>query len=145
MPPFDDRFTAMASAMQGDARDPAKIRQRVEALEMLLERSLTIPGINRPVGLDAIVGLVPVIGDVITAALGAYIVWEGRNLGLSKWQLWRMGGNILVDTAVGAVPLVGDLLDFAFRSNSRNLKIIKRHLDRHHPGTQVIDAAVIRR
>lgn len=130
---------ALAAAMQVDAHDPAKIRQRVEMLEMLLERSLVIPGTRYAVGLDAIVGLIPGIGDVITAAMGAYIVWEGRNLGLPKWKLARMAGNILFDTAVGAIPLAGDAFDVLFRSNTRNLKIIKAHLDKHHPGTRVID------
>ncbi len=120
-------------------RDPAAIRKRVEALETVLERSFVIPGINQPVGLDAIIGLVPVAGDLVTAAMGAYIVWEGRNLGLPKWKLWRMAGNIAFDSAVGAVPVAGDLFDFLFRSNTRNLKIIKRHLDKHHPAQRVID------
>lgn len=120
-------------------RDPAAIRKRVEALEAVLERSFVIPGINQPVGLDAIIGLVPVAGDLVTAAMGAYIVWEGRNLGLPKWKLWRMAGNIAFDSAVGAVPVAGDLFDFLFRSNTRNLKIIKRHLDKHHPAQRVID------
>ena len=114
-------------------RDPAAVRQRIEALEQMLERAFTVPGINRPIGLDAIVGLVPVVGDVITAAMGAYIIWEANNLGLPKWMLWRMGGNLLFDSAVGAIPVAGDVFDFLFRSNTRNLRIIKRHLDKHHP------------
>lgn len=119
--------------------DPASVRQRVELLEKALERAFVVPGINRPVGLDAIAGLVPVLGDVVTAAMGVYLVWEARNLGLSKWKLWRMAGNVAFDTAVGSVPLAGDVFDFLFRSNSRNLRMIKRHLDRHHPATRVID------
>lgn len=119
--------------------DPVSIRKRVETLEMLLERSFRIPGINMPVGLDSIVGLVPVVGDFITAAMGAYIVWEARNLGLPKWKLWRMGGHIALDTALGAVPVVGDAFDLVYRSNTRNLKIIRRHLDKHHPESRVIE------
>ena len=119
--------------------DPQAIRQRVEAMEILLERSFRIPGINYPIGLDAIVGLVPVLGDIVTTAMGAYLVWEARNLGLPKWKLWRMAGNVAFDTALGAVPLVGDAADFVFRSNTRNLRIIKKHLDRHHPETRVIE------
>lgn len=119
--------------------DPASVRQRLETLEKLLERSFTVPGINRPVGLDAIVGLVPVVGDLVTAAMGAYLVWEARNLGMPKWKLWRMAGNIAFDTALGAVPFAGDVFDFLFRSNSRNLRIVKRHLDQHHPASRVID------
>ncbi|MEO6387927.1 MAG: DUF4112 domain-containing protein [Croceibacterium sp.] len=113
--------------------DPAAVRMRIEALEELLERAFVIPGINRPIGLDAIVGLVPVVGDLVTAAMGAYIVWEARNLGLPKWKLWRMAGNVAFDCAVGAIPVAGDLFDFLFRSNTRNLKIVRRHLDKHHP------------
>ena len=134
-----DQFDRIAAGMGIDARDPAAIRRRIDALEKLLERSFVIPGTAMPVGLDAIIGLVPVIGDAITTAMGAYIVWEGRNLGLSKWQLTRMIGNVAADTAIGAIPLVGDAFDLVFRSNSRNLKIIRRHLDKHHPGTVTID------
>ncbi|MFC3101563.1 DUF4112 domain-containing protein [Altererythrobacter lauratis] len=126
-----------AQALLGS--DPVAIRRRVEAVEAVLERAFVIPGLNRRVGLDAIGGLVPVLGDVITAAMGIYIVWEGRNLGLPKWQLARMAGNVLFDTAIGAVPVAGDLFDFLFRSNTRNLRIIKRHLDRHHPATRVVE------
>ena len=119
--------------------DAISIRKRIETMETLLERSFTIPGTKYPVGLDSIVGLVPVVGDVITAAMGAYILWEARNLGIPKWKLWRMAGNIAFDSAVGAVPLVGDAFDLVFRSNTRNLKIIRRHLDKHHPETRIIE------
>ena len=139
MAPSTPNPDAIFDALIQNRRDPASLRKRVETLEMLLERSFVIPGINRPVGLDAIVGLVPVVGDVITATMGAYLIGAARNLGMSKWQIWRMVGNLGVDTALGAVPLVGDAFDFLFRSNTRNLKIIKKHLDKHHPGTIIID------
>ncbi|MDZ3832696.1 MAG: DUF4112 domain-containing protein [Sphingopyxis sp.] len=139
MAPSKANPDAIFDAFIPDRNDPAALRKRVETLEMLLERSFVIPGINRPVGLDAIVGLVPVIGDVVTAAMGAYLIWEARNLGMPKWKIARMMGNLGVDTALGAIPFVGDAFDFLFRSNSRNLRIIKRHLDKHHPGTIVID------
>lgn len=126
-------------------RDPASVRRRLEAMEGLLERAFVVPGINRPVGLDSIVGLVPVVGDVVTAAMGAWLVWEGRNLGMSKFQLARLAGNIGIDTAIGAVPLLGDLFDFAFRSNTRNLRIIKRWLDKHHPTTMLVEGEVVAR
>ncbi len=110
-------------------RDPIAVRRRIEAMEELLERSFVIPGINRPVGLDAIAGLIPVVGDLLTMGLGAYLVWEASNLGLPKWKLWRMAGNVAFDSAVGAIPIAGDVFDFLFRSNTRNLRIVKRHLD----------------
>jgi len=119
-------------------RDPASVRRRVEALERLLERSFTVPGLNRAVGLDALLGLVPVVGDAVAAALGAWLVWEARNLGLSRFQLARMVGNVGLDAVLGLVPVVGDAADFFFRSNTRNLRLIRRHLDRHHPSTVTI-------
>lgn len=120
-------------------KHPAAVRQRIETMELLLERAFTLPVVNRKVGLDAVLGLVPVAGDVLAAVMGGYLIWEARNLGLPKWKLLRMAGNVAFDTALGAVPVVGDVFDFLFRSNSRNLKIIRKHLDRHHPETRVIE------
>ncbi len=108
-------------------------------MEKLLERTFVVPGINQPVGLDFLIGLVPVAGDLIATAMGAWIVWEARNLGMSKLQLTRMAANVGIDTLLGAVPLVGDVADFFYRSNTRNLRIIRRHLDKHHPATAVIE------
>jgi hypothetical protein len=91
------------------------------------------------VGLDSLVGLIPVVGDLATAAMGAWIVWEARNLGMPKWQLARMAANVGFDTLVGAIPLAGDVFDFLFKSNTKNLRIIRRHLDKHHPSTVTIE------
>lgn len=145
MPKFDREEFQRIAASVPVARDPASVRKRVEAMEGLLERAFTVPGTSYRVGLDAIVGLVPVVGDVVTTAMGAWIVWEGRNLGMSRLQLARMAANVGVDTLIGAVPLVGDLFDLAFRSNSRNLRILKRYLDRHHPETLTIEGEVVAR
>ena len=122
--------------------DPQSVRQRVETMEKLLERLVVIPGINRPIGLDVILDLVPVVGDFAAAALGAYIVWEARNLGMSRWQIARMAGNVGFDWLRGLIPWVGAIPDFFFHSNTRNLKIIKRHLDKHHAGTATIEGKV---
>lgn len=110
--------------------DPESVRQRVEALEHLLEGLFTIPGTNRKIGLDVILDLIPVAGDAAGAALGGYMIWEARNLGLSKWQMSRMAGNVGIDFLLGLIPWLGAVPDFFFRSNSRNLKIIKRQLDK---------------
>lgn len=120
-------------------RNAAAVRQRIEALEKVMERSFHIPVLNQPVGLDAVVGLIPVAGDVVAAGLGLYLVWEARNLGMSRWHLARMVSNVGFDTLLGAVPVAGDLFDFVFRSNSRNLKIIRKYLDKHHPETKIIE------
>lgn len=134
--PVPPRIIAMQLPTGTDA---ASVRARVTAMEKLLERSLVIPGINMPIGLDVIIGLVPVLGEIITTAMGAYIIWEARNLGMSRWQQARMGANVLFDTAIGAIPLVGDAADVLFRSNTKNLKIILRHIDKHHPEARVIE------
>ena len=120
--------------------DPLSVRQRVEAMERVLERLFVVPGLNRPVGLDVILDFIPGVGPTAAAALGAYLAWEARNLGMSKSQIARMAGNVGVDWLLGLIPFVGAVPDFFFRSNTRNLRIIKRHLDRHHPDTATINA-----
>ncbi|MBB3692536.1 DUF4112 domain-containing protein [Sphingomonas sp. BK580] len=118
--------------------DPASVRRRVEAMEQLLEGLFVIPGLNRRVGLDAVIGLVPVVGDLVTAAMGLWIVWEARNLGMSRVALLGMTARIGFDTVLGAVPLIGDAADLMYRSNTRNVKRIKRYLDKHHPATVTV-------
>lgn len=125
--------------MPGLGSDPAAVRQRIEAMEKLLERMFVIPGINKPVGLDVILDIIPGVGTISAAALGSYIAWEARNLGMSKWQMTRMAGNIGFDMLLGAIPWVGAIPDLFFQSNTRNLRIIKKHLDKHHPHTRTID------
>ncbi len=115
------------------------VRQRVEAMEKVLERAIVIPGINRPVGLDVVLDLIPFVGNATAAALGSYMLWEARNLNMSKVQMSRMAGNVGADFLFGLIPWVGAIPDFFFRSNSRNLKIIRKHLDKHHPETGIID------
>jgi hypothetical protein len=129
----------------GFGSDPKSVRARVEAMERILERLVVIPGFNRPVGLDVILDLVPFAGSTAAAILGAYMAWEARNLGMSKWQMTRMAGNIGVDWLLGLIPWIGAIPDFFFRSNTRNLRMIKRHLDKHHAGTATIEAEVTSR
>ncbi|MEP4061102.1 DUF4112 domain-containing protein [Parasphingorhabdus sp.] len=135
----EEQLKRLAEQLPDVSRDPQAVRNRVEAMEKVLERAFVIPGINRPIGLDSLVGLIPVVGDIATALMGAYIVWEARNLGMSKLQLTRMAANVGIDTALGAIPLAGGLFDFLWRSNSKNLKIITKHLDKHHPGTRTLN------
>ena len=127
--------------------DPQSVRQRVETMERLLEHLFVIPGTRRDVGLDVILDLVPIVGDIAAAALGAYIVWEAKNLGMSKWQMARMSGNVGTNWLLGlcsVVPVVGVLPTLFFRSNTRNLKIIKKHLEKHHPAATTIETTATR-
>ena len=133
----DKRFPSLGT-------DPASVRQRVEALEKIMERLIVIPGTKRGIGLDVILDLVPFAGSTAGAVLGAYMAWEARNLGMTKWQMTRMAGNVGVDWLLGLIPWVGAIPDFFFQSNTRNLRIIKRHLDKHHPAGATINAEATR-
>ncbi len=120
--------------------NPQSVRTRVEALERVMENLVQVPGLRRGVGLDVLLDFVPIVGPTAAAVLGAYLAWEARNLGMPKSAVARMAGNIGVDWLLGLIPFVGAVPDFFFRSNTRNLRIIKRHLDKHHPGTGTINA-----
>ena len=131
-----DRKTSFGPNLSSD---PQSVRARIEALERVMEGLFTVPGTNRKVGLDVLLDLVPVVGTTAAAALGTYLAWEARNLGMSKTAVARMAGNIGFDWMLGLIPWVGAIPDLFFRSNTRNLRIIKRHLDKHHPETGIID------
>jgi len=115
------------------------VRKRLEMVERIMERSFTLPGTSKQFGLDVILDVVPVVGDIAGAAIGSYMIWEARNLNMSKWQMSRMAGNVGVDFLLGLIPWVGIIPDFFFKSNSRNLKIIKRHLDKHHAAGATVE------
>ena len=120
-------------------RDPAAVRRRIETMERMMEGLFTIPGTRRTFGLDVVLDLVPVAGTTVSAAIGGWRAWEARNLGMSKAQVARMAGNVGVDWLLGLIPWVGAIPDLFFKSNTRNLRIVRRHLDRHHPATALID------
>ncbi|GEP02748.1 DUF4112 domain-containing protein [Methylobacterium oxalidis] len=103
---------------------------RLEKLAFLLDSAFLIPGTNRRVGLEAVIGLVPVIGDIAGVALSSYILYEAKRLGVPRWLLARMALNVAFDGAVGVVPLAGDLFDAAFKANRRNVRLLRRHLER---------------
>ena len=102
---------------------------RLDALANLLDSALLVPGTNIRIGLDAAVGLIPGIGDIITTATALYIVHEARQLGAPKWLVARMIGNVAVDGLVGAVPLLGDVFDTLWRANRRNVDLLRRHIE----------------
>lgn len=104
---------------------------RIEALARLMDSAFEIPGTKIRMGLDGIIGLIPVIGDLISGLISSYIIWEAKNLGVSRFTLARMIGNATLDTVVGLVPLLGDAFDVAFRTNLKNLALLKRHLEKN--------------
>lgn len=132
-------FDALTSKAGLGGTDAAAVRRRITAMERLLEGLFVMPGTKRRFGLDVILDLIPVGGSVVGAVMGSYLAWEARNLGMPRHAYVRIAGNIGIDALLGAIPLIGVVPDFFFKSNTRNLKIIKKHLDRHHPSTAVID------
>lgn len=98
-----------------------------------MDNAIRIPGTSYRVGLDPIVGLLPGVGDVLGLAVAAYPLIEARRLGVGKRVLLRMVGNVAVDAAVGAVPLLGDLFDAAFKANVRNLRLLEKELGADRP------------
>ena len=104
--------------------------ERLKRLSRLLDSAIGIPGTRYRFGLDAIVGLVPGIGDAIGAIFSTYIIFRAARLGASNAILTRMIGNVAVDTIVGEIPLLGDLFDVGFKSNLRNLSLLEQHVHR---------------
>lgn len=96
------------------------------SLARVLDTAIGIPGTKLRVGLDALLGLIPGAGDAVSAALSGYIVLAAARAGASRPVLLRMIGNVVFDTVVGSIPIVGDLFDVAFRANSRNVALLER-------------------
>ena len=109
---------------------PEQRLARLDALAKLLDVAFILPGTNVRYGIDGLIGLIPVVGDLITTAISLWVVREARALG-APWHLtMRMLGNVALDGAVGIVPLVGDAFDVMFRANVRNVKLLQRWLEK---------------
>jgi hypothetical protein len=103
---------------------------RLEALGNLLDVAFIMPGTNIRYGIDGLIGLIPIVGDIITTAISLWIVREARALGAPRYLVARMLTNVAIDGAVGAVPLIGDAFDVAFKANVRNVRLLRRWMDK---------------
>lgn len=103
--------------------------QRLSKLSRLLDSAIGIPGTSFRIGLDPVLGLVPGAGDFVGTALSAYIVIEAARIGLPRATLGRMVLNIFLEGIVGAIPVVGDLFDFVWKANIRNMALLEAHLN----------------
>ena len=121
---------------------------RLEAVAKLMDGAIVIPGTDLRIGLDAVIGMVPGIGDLISGAIGSYLIWEARRLGAPKWLIARMSANMLLDTTVGAIPILGDVFDLAFRANMKNMALLRKHVEKkgfaRSGGGQVIEGEAVR-
>lgn len=136
--------TAIFEAIKASGPSREDAIARVTLVAKLMDSAFLIPGLNRRIGLDSVIGLVPGVGDALSAALASYIIWEARQLGLPRWKIARMIGNVAVDTAIGAIPLAGDVFDVFFKANERNLRIIHDHLGTPKRGPREIDGTAVR-
>ena len=109
-------------------RSRAERIARLDALANLLDTAFILPGANIRFGLDAMIGLVPGIGDAITTVMSLYIVREARELGVPRHVIGRMLANVALDGIVGAVPFLGDAFDVMWRANRRNMALLRKHL-----------------
>ncbi|WP_232107399.1 DUF4112 domain-containing protein [Gimesia alba] len=103
---------------------------RFERLTHFLDDAFKVPGTNLRIGWDTLIGIVPGLGDMISATLSGYLIYEAKQLGASRWVLARMIGNVALDSVLGAIPLLGDVFDAFFKSNRRNARLLKQHLNR---------------
>jgi len=106
-----------------------RIERRLERLATALDSAIRIPGVGVRFGADAILGLIPGIGDAVSLGLSGYLILEAHRLGASPLLLARMAGHLIVDATVGAVPIAGDVFDVFYKANRRNMALLRRHID----------------
>ncbi len=121
--------------MTSERAEPRRAPADLEAMAWLLDNSIPIPGTGRRIGLDAIIGLVPGVGDLVTSAAGLFVILRAAGYGVPRITVIRMLLNLLVDLVVGAIPLLGDAFDLWFKSNERNVALFRRHAVDRRAGT----------
>ena len=124
----------------GGGMDPNGRRGRalseVEALAWLLDNSIPVPLTGgRRFGIDALIGLVPLVGDLASGGIGLFVIWRASRLGLPKIVLARMLANLGLDVVIGAIPVIGDAFDLWFKANMRNVGLLRRYLERPERST----------
>ena len=111
------------------APDRSRALAEVDLLAWLMDNSIPIPATGgRRIGMDALIGLVPIVGDIMAGGVGLYIVWRGSRLGVPRIAVMRMLINSVIDIGIGAIPFVGDIFDLWFKANTRNLAVMRGHL-----------------
>ena len=122
---------AAAGRKPANPVERARRLARIRRLAWLLDGAARIPGTRFRFGLNSLIGLAPGVGDTVLAGISLWIVWGARALGVPSHKLVRMLGNVGIEAAMGAIPLLGDAMDVVFKANLRNLAIIEEHFARH--------------
>jgi hypothetical protein len=118
--------------------------RRIRNVAILMDGAMRMPGTRFRLGLGSLIGLPPVAGDTLLTAISLWIVWEAQKLGLPRAKIVRMLGNIAIETALGSVPVLGDVMDVVWKANLRNLAIIDEYLTSGAAATDDIDGQVLR-
>lgn len=120
----------MANYSRAGTYDPQSRRERLDRLDRLsrlLDIAFVVPGTNFRFGAEAIMRLVPGIGDAAASTFSCLILYEAHRMGVPRRLMIRMAGNVGIEAIAGAVPIVGDLFDVAFRANRRNVRLLRQH------------------
>lgn len=118
---------------------------RLARLSHVLDDAIRIPGTHFRIGADALIGLIPGVGDAAGALIGGYMIWEAHQLGAPSNVKWKMAGNVGLDALVGVIPLIGDLSDFVFRANRKNMALLQAHLESQRPAPLPVEDTTSRR
>ena len=136
--------TTIRSMDISSAERKRRARERLITLTRLMDSAIDVPMLHTTVGLDALLGLVPVAGDLLSAAIGVYLIAQARELDASRWLQAKMIRNLVVDAALGSVPLAGDVFDVYFRAHRRNLKLLQGELGEPYFDQPNLDATPVR-
>lgn len=128
----DEPITVMDGELvrEGEHAAADETRRRLQQFAWLLDSSIPIPGTRLTIGLEALIGLIPVLGDLIGVALSSFILAEAHRLGVNRAVLLRMSFNVALEGVVGIIPFAGDVFDAAFKANQRNVKLLGDWMDR---------------
>ena len=123
-------LTEIDTATRSPEEAHQQLLEELDSLSWLLDSRWRLPGTGLRFGVDGVAGLVPGVGDVATGLVSAWLVWRAASFSVPAHLLARMVGNVVLDSLVGAIPIVGSLFDFAFKANRRNVALLRRHLAR---------------
>jgi hypothetical protein len=121
------------SPLSSTSSRATEARARLDSLARFLDSAIRLPGTNIRFGADALLNLLPGVGTLTSKGMSAYLIWEARRLGVPMSMILRMMGNVGVDFVISAIPLVGWVGDVFYRSNLRNMDLLREHLDKTHP------------
>jgi hypothetical protein len=134
----DETFTDVTDRMEiippaGLGEKDRDTAVRIARVARMLDAQFTVPGTGIRLGIDGLIGIIPGIGDALGLILSGYIYSEALRAGVRKRTLAAMGINTLLDTAIGAIPVLGDIFDIAYKSNMRNARLILRDMEKRLP------------